>query len=137
MGAGALFAAERDRWPEHWQVADLEREEDFLLAILEPLEELRTVIPAMRTSPADGEDQVLVGVTDRRVVVIGRPGRSEASSTRVVDVIDVTHCATGSPRDQLLVPHRDGHLEFDIDVDAIARMWAHIDGIDRRAGRTA
>jgi hypothetical protein len=36
-----------------------------------------------------------------------------------------------------VVPHRDGRLEFDVDVDAIARMWAHIDGIDRRAGRTA
>ena len=86
MGAGALFAAERDRWPEHWQVADLDREEDHLLASLEPAEELRAVIPAMRTSIADGDEQVLIGVTDRRVVVVGRPGRSEATPIRVVDV---------------------------------------------------
>ena len=134
MGAGALFAAERDRWPEHWQVADLEREEDFLLAILEPAEELRAVIPAMRTSPADGEEQVLIGVTDRRVVLVGRRGRSEPRDAGV-ESIDVTDCATVAPRDQRVVPHHDGHLEFDIDVDAIARMWAHIDGIDRARRR--
>ena len=127
MGAGALFAAERDRWPEHWQVADLDREEDHLLAILEPEEELRAVIPAMRTSIADGDEQVLIGVTDRRVVLVGRGSRSETTPMRV---IDVTRCATVAPRDQQVVQHDDGHLELDIDVEAIARMWAQIDVID-------
>ena len=86
MGAGARFAAERDRWPEHWRVADLDLEEDFLLALLEPAEELRAVIPGMRTTPADGEEQVLVGVTDRRVVVVGRRKRSDREPLRVIDV---------------------------------------------------
>ena len=71
MGAGARFAAERDRWPEHWRVADLDMEEDVLLAMLEPAEELRAVIPGMRTTPADGEEQVL----DRRDRPAGRAHR--------------------------------------------------------------
>ena len=33
MGAGARLAAERDRWPEHWRVADLDLEEDQLLEL--------------------------------------------------------------------------------------------------------
>jgi hypothetical protein len=128
MGAGARFAAERDRWPEHWRVADLDREEDFLLELLEPSEELRAVVPAMRCRQAEGAEQVLVGVTDRRVVLIGRRARSEASP---VALVDVTDCAARAPRGQHVVPHHDGHLTFDVDAEALARLWAHIDDLDR------
>lgn len=119
MGAGARFAAERDRWPEHWRVADLELEEDGLLALLDPSEDLRSVVPAMRSTPADGVEQVLIAVTDRRVVIVAS-GR----------VIDVTACAPAAPRDGHVVPHDDGHVELDLDEDSIARMWAHVDALD-------
>jgi hypothetical protein len=130
MGAGARFAAERDRWPEHWRVADLDREEDLLLELLEPGEELRAVIPAMRCTPALGEEQALVGVTDRRVVLIGRRERSETSPVRLIDVTD---CARRAPRGEHVVPHDDGHLAFDIDEDALGRLWDRIDALERQA----
>jgi hypothetical protein len=129
MGAGARFAAERDRWPEHWRVADLDMEEDVLLAMLEPAEELRAVIPGMRTTPAAGDEQVLIGVTDRRVVLIGRRSRSDREPLRV---IDVTQCASTAPRGEKVVPHVDGQLAFDVDEESMSRMWAHIDEVDRQ-----
>jgi hypothetical protein len=128
MGAGARLAAERDRWPEHWRVADLEREEDLLLAMLEPAEEIRAVIPCMRSTPHDGDEQVLIGVTDRRVVLVGRTP-SDLERPRAIDVTD---CASTAPRGQRLLPHHGGHLELDSDDDAIARMWSQIDDVDRR-----
>jgi hypothetical protein len=130
MGAGARLAAERDRWPEHWRFADFDQEEDVLLELLEPAEELRAVVPGMRSTPTDGEEQVLIGVTNLRVVIVGRHRRSESAPLRVVDV---TRCASTAPRGQRVVPHHDGHLAFDIDEDAIARMWTQIDGVDRPA----
>lgn len=133
MGAGARFAAERDRWPEHWRVADLDREEDFLLALLGPAEELRAVIPGMRSTPAAGEEQVLIGVTDRRVVLIGRRERSEAAPVRLTDV---TVCAASAPRGGHVVPHDDGHLAFDVDAEALARVWTRIDDLARRGVTT-
>ena len=125
MGAGARFAAERDRWPEHWRVADLEVEEDGLLALLHPSEELRSVVPAMRSTPADGVEQVLIAVTDRRVVLVSRPGDDDEA----LRVIDVTSCAPVAPREGRLVPHHDGHVELDLDQESIARMWAHGDAV--------
>ena len=133
MGAGARFAAERDRWPEHWRVADLDMEEDVLLAMLEPAEELRAVIPGMRTTPADGEEQVLIGVTDRRVVLVGRRSRTDREPLRV---IDVTQCASTAPRGEKVVPHVDGHVAFDVDEASMTRMWAHIDEVDRQPPST-
>ena len=94
----------------------------------DPAEELRAVIPAMRSTPDDGDDQVLIGVTDRRVVLVERRRRSESEPLRVIDVTD---CASTAPRGQRLVPHSDGHLAFDVDEDAIARLWTHIDDVDR------
>ena len=45
MGAGARLAEERDRWPDHWRVADLEQEEEHLLDVLDPAEELLAAVP--------------------------------------------------------------------------------------------
>ena len=50
MGAGARLAEERDRWPDHWRVADLEPEEERLLDLLPAAEELRAAVPGLRTS---------------------------------------------------------------------------------------
>ena len=91
------------------------------------------MIPAMRTTPADGEEQVLIGVTDRRVVLVGRRrplrGDADAGGRRHRSAPRRRRAASS------VVPHVDGHLEFDLDEDAIARMWAHIDDIDRQPGR--
>ncbi len=127
MGAGAQMAAERDRWPDHWRTADLDIEQEGLLELLAPSEELVAVVPGMQSSPIDGESQVLIAVTDRRVVVIGR-SRTESSDLRVVDV---THCAETAPRFVKEVPHSNGHLTFDVDDASIARIWARIDDVHR------
>ncbi len=71
MGAGARLAEERDRWSDDWQIADLEPEGEHLLDLLELAEELRAVVPGVR----DGSlcrAPVLIGVTDRRILVVGR-----------------------------------------------------------------
>jgi hypothetical protein len=125
MGAGARMAAERDRWPDHWRVADLEIEEEGVLDLLQQDEELVAVVPGMRSAPEEGESQVLIAVTDRRVVVVGR-SRTEAKDLRVVDVTD---CSSTVPRESKRVPHFDGHLTFDLDDASIARIWAHIDDV--------
>ncbi len=122
MGAGARMAAERDRWPEHWRVADLDVEEEGLLDLLLDAEELRAVVPGTRTT-TDGDVQVLVGVTDRRVVVVGRGSRGAG-----LRVLDITGCATTANRD-IAVPYSDGEYAFDIDADAVARVWATIDQV--------
>jgi hypothetical protein len=127
MGAGARMAAERGLWPEHWRVADLDIEEEALLDLLQADEDLLAVVPGMRTTSADGENQVLIAVTDRRVVVIGR-SRTEAGRPRIVDV---TECSTTAPRHVREVPHFDGLLVFDLEAESIARMWARIDAVDR------
>jgi hypothetical protein len=125
MGAGARMAAERDRWPDHWRVADLEFEEEGVLDLLQQDEELVAVAPGMRSTPADGESQVLIAVTDRRVIVVGR-SRTEAADLRVVDVTD---CSATAPRETKRVPHFDGHLTFDLDDASLARIWARIDDV--------
>jgi hypothetical protein len=125
MGAGARMAAERDRWPVHWRVADLEIEEEGVLDLLQQDEELVAVVPSMRFTPTDGESQVLIAVTDRRVVVVGR-SRTEAPDLRVVDVTD---CSATVARGSKRVPHLDGHLTFDLDDASFARIWARIDDV--------
>ena len=124
MGAGARFAAERDRWPEHWRVADLDGQEDVLLAQLDPSEELRAVVPGLRGDDGDGRHEVLVGVTDRRVVLVGRAATSVDDPFQVFDITD---CTTTWPREERLLAHVDGDFAFDIDDDSVARVWATID----------
>jgi hypothetical protein len=125
MGAGALFAAERERWPEHWRVADLELESDVMLAFLDPTEEVRAVVPALRSTPRDGTRQALICVTDRRVVMVARD-RAGSESLRVEDV---TGCVGTVPREARVVAHDDGHVAFDVDEASIVRMWTTIDAL--------
>lgn len=124
MGAGARFAAERDRWPEHWRVADLEEHEDSLLALLQPSEELRAVVPGLRGVHRDCRHEVLVGVTDRRVVLVG-PDPSAGAER--FPVVDITQCTSTLPRGQRFLAHVDGDFDFDLDDDSVARVWATID----------
>jgi hypothetical protein len=127
MGAGARMAAERGLWPEHWRVADLDSEEEALLDLLQADEDLLAVVPGMRSTTVDGENQVLIAVTDRRVVVIGR-SKLAAGGPRIVDV---TECSTKAPRNEREVPHFDGLLVLDLEQESIARMWARIDALHR------
>ena len=71
MGAGARLAEERDRWEDHWRMVNLSVRASTCSTFLSPAEELRTAVPGLRTT-ADGESPVLVGITDRRVLVVGR-----------------------------------------------------------------
>ena len=125
MGAGARMAAERDRWPVHWRVADLEIEEEGVLDLLQQDEELVAVVPGMRSTPADGESQVLIAVTNRRVVVVGR-SRTEADRPAHRRRHGLQHAV---PRESKRVPHLDGHLTFDLDDASFARIWARIDDV--------
>ena len=126
MGAGARLAEERDRWEDHWRVVDLEQEGELLLDILLPSEELRTAVPGLRTA-ADGERAVLIGITDQRVLVVGRwwdaePGGGAGLRTEI-SVDDVTHHVyLFTPTASLEVA--GGTIKLDLDDDALDRLWA-------------
>ena len=60
-----------DKWTDDWQIADLEPEGEHLIALLELAEELRAVVPGVREG-SSGRAPVLIGVTDRRILVVGR-----------------------------------------------------------------
>jgi hypothetical protein len=119
------MAAERGRWPDHWRVADLDFEEEALLDLLEADEDLLAVVPGIRSNPTDGDQQVLIAATNRRVVLVSRSKRGSGA----LRVVDVTTCSCTAPRQAKEVPHRDGLLIFDVDDAAIARLWASIDDV--------
>jgi hypothetical protein len=126
MGAGARLAEERDRWEDHWRVVDLEQEGELLLDILLPSEELRTAVPGLRMA-ADGESAVLIGITDQRVLVVGRwwvaePGGGSRLRTEF-SVEDVTcHVYLSTPTASLEVA--GGTIKLDLDDAALDRLWA-------------
>ncbi len=132
MGAGARLAEERDRWEDHWRMVDLERESEHLLDLLSPAEELRTAVPGLRTA-ADGESPVLVGITDRRVLVVGR-WRADANEQRRpragVTVVDATpHVAAGLARTASIEMDSGDTISFDLDDHTMDRLWAAMDGL--------
>jgi hypothetical protein len=124
MGAGARLAEERDRWEDHWRVVDLEQEGEHLLDVLLPSEELRTAVPGLRTA-ADGASAVLIGITDQRVLVVGRWWDAEpggGSGLRDISVDDVTHRVyMSTPTASLEVA--GGTITLDLDGDALDRLW--------------
>jgi len=140
MGAGARLAEERDKWSDDWQIADLEPEGEHLIALLEMAEELRAVVPGVREG-SSGRAPVLIGVTDRRILVVGRwpvadvdpPLRDESRR----EVPRVTTAITAS-----LEEARDGrgtHLglpgaEFRLDPVALHRLWEHVAGWQGASG---
>ena len=121
MGAGARLAEERDRWPEQWRVADLEQEEEHLLDLLEPAEELRAAVPAV--PPEERRPPVLIGVTDRRLLLITRTGDG-------IDVIDATDCAPYVGRTGP-IPFRDQEIRLEVAEEHLSRLWALVDEIGR------
>lgn len=124
MGAGARLAEERGRWADHWRIVDLEQAGDRLLECLEPEEELRTAVPGFREREPHGADPVLIGVTDRRVLVVG-PGEPSATLDHV-GVADVTRAARRTFEGRTFtVVHDDlpgGEVEIDLEPADLARL---------------
>ena len=131
MGAGARLAEERDRWEDHWRMVDLEQEAEHLLSILSPAEELRTAVPGLRTA-ADGESPVLIGVTDRRALVIGRwrADAGEGSGLRAgISVVDLTPHVAGLRRVDSIAMETGDTIAFDLDDHTMDRLWASMDQV--------
>jgi hypothetical protein len=125
MGVGARLAEERDRWEDHWRMVDLEQESEQLLDSLYPSEELRTAVPGLLTTTG-GESPVLIGITDRRVLVVGRSRYAEPGGgpglRSAISVDDVTgHVSTSTPTASLQVA--GGTIQLDLDDDALDRLW--------------
>jgi hypothetical protein len=131
MGAGARLAEERDRWEDHWRLVDLERESEHLLDVLSPAEELRTAVPGLRTA-VDGESPVLIGITDRRVLVVGRlrPDVGERLGPPTgVSFVDVTPHVAGMRRVASIEMEDGGTIAFDLDDHTMDRLWKSMDGL--------
>lgn len=140
MGAGARLAEERDRWSDDWLVADLDQEAEHLLDLLERAEELRAVVPGLRVPRERADDSstwggapVLVGITDRRVLVVGRWPAADAdrrtSDGRVTSgqmMTAVTAVMRSDGGRGLDLPGSDA--ELDLDPVALDRLWSHLDG---------
>ena len=77
MGAGARLAEERGRWAADWLMVDLEPEAEQLLGLLGRTEELRVAVPSTCSNEALGPGPVLVGVTDRRILLVSRSSTVE------------------------------------------------------------
>ena len=129
MGAGARMAEERDRWADHWQVTDLDPEAEHLLDLLAPAEELRAAVPGRRTSMEFGGGPVLIGVTDRRVLVVGRWRAADPSWQVSVDdaTRPMAELAEGGSRVLAGIP--GGTIELDLDDSALERLWSHMAGL--------
>jgi hypothetical protein len=125
------LAEERDRWEDHWRLVDLEREGEHLLDNLSPREELRTAVPGLRTA-ADGESPVLIGITDRRVLVVGRQ-RADAGerlgAQPGVSVVDVTPHVAGLGRASSIEMADGDTIAFDLDDHTMDRLWESMDGV--------
>ena len=137
MGAGARLAEERDRWEDHWLMVDLDREGEHLLDLLSPTEELRAVVPGLRSAP-DGEGPVLVGITDRRALVIGRrpsTGTGDGSGpSHGFGVHDVTTRVAEFVRGTPMVVADGDTIELDLGELALDRLCISIDGLGPAVG---
>jgi hypothetical protein len=107
-------------------VVDLELEGEQLLDVLLPFEELRTAVPGLRTA-AEGASAVLIGITDQRVLVVGRwwdaePGGGSGLRTEM-SVDDVTRYVDMSMR-MTSFEVAGGTIKLDLDDDALDRLWA-------------
>lgn len=139
MGAGARLAEERDRWPVDWQVADLDQEGEHLLDLLAGAEELRAAVPALRiacgSDGAAAPASVLIGVTNRRVLVVGRWPVADTDQRPHEDRFDCRGRLTSVAADvrrhddgpRLVLPGDDAELE--LDPSSLERVSAHLDTI--------
>lgn len=128
MGAGARLAEERGRWSDQWRIVDLDLASERLLDSLDPGEELWTAVPGFRNQAPHHEDAVLIGVTDRRVLVVGADGASPTADR--VGVADATRAMTRIVEDgtftvRLGMP--GGDVEIDLDPVDLVRLRELVD----------
>ena len=141
MGAGARLAEERDKWSDDWQIADLEQEGEHLVALLELAEELRTVVPGVREG-SWCRAPVLIGVTDRRILVVGRWPAADADQGSHDDPLHEVPMYVTTALTASLEEARDGRgtrlglpgAEFRLDPVALDRLWEHVDGRQGASG---
>ena len=117
MGAGARMAAERDRWPEHWRVADLDMRGGASCSTCSSRpRSCGRWSRACAPRPPTARSQVLIGVTDRRVRARRAPRATETEPT--CGVVDVTDCAPTAPRESRRSCRTStGTSTFDLDED--------------------
>jgi hypothetical protein len=127
MAAGARLATERGFWPEAWRVADLEPEEERLLDELETGEELCAAVPAFVSGYRDIDVPALVGVTERRLLLLTR------SADGTVAVTDATRCARHLDR-TAPIPFRDRELRLDGNIEHVARLWSLVEELGAASG---
>lgn len=133
MGAGARLAEERDRWGGHWLVVDLEMEGEHLLELLGPGEELRAAVPGFRDAWPHGEDPVLIGVTDRRVLVIGRRATPGGEQLAIEDVTQAVTALVAAETLTGVVLGIDGGT-VTLDQADLARLREYVAGPGSVAG---
>lgn len=132
MGAGARLAEERDRWPDEWQVTDLEQEAEHLLELLDRTEELRAAVPGYRISGANRvrtvrtSAPVLVGITDRRVLVVGRWPVADADRRPSIEEDHAMSSVTVLVRadGRLELP---GDAELDLEPCLVSHLRTHVE----------
>lgn len=133
MGAGARLAEERGRWADHWHVVDLDQASERLLDSLDPGEELRTAVPGFREREPHGVDPVLIGITDRRVLVVGS-GTASANGDHVA-VADATRAMSrvvaGRTFTVVLSDLPGGEVELDLDPADLLRLRELVDELGR------
>jgi hypothetical protein len=118
-------------------MVDLDQEGEHLLDLLFPTEELQAAVPGLRTAP-DGESPVLIGVTDRRALVIGGRRRGETGSgtgfQSGIGVDDVTTWVAGFVRGAPMVVADGDTIALDLDDHALDRLWRSMDELATAAG---
>lgn len=152
MGSGARLAQERDGWAAEWRTADLDQEGEHLLGILESAEELRAAVPGVRVALVDGATQrdegdgaggtarrliaarrhrpVLIAVTDRRILVVGREDGGVGLVTSTTARFEQ---ARGDMRTGLALLDHDDVLELDLAArDRLADLLGDQGANDRR-----
>jgi hypothetical protein len=113
-----------------------EPEIEHLLDSLDPAEELRAAVPGSRSAPNEARP-VLIGVTNRRMLVIGRRPAVAGNSGTIVQtpptVDHVTLLVRTFARD---VPMEvaGGTIELDLDADALDRLCRHLARLDGATG---
>jgi hypothetical protein len=113
-------------------MVDLEQEGEHLLELLSPAEELRAAVPGLRCVPG-GERPVLIGITDRRALVIACSEGKEAGRGHGFrlgfGVDDVTTRVAGFARGARMEVAGGDTIELDLGENALSRLRASVDGL--------
>lgn len=128
MGVGARLAEERGRWAQEWHATDLDLESERLLDHLVPGEELRTAVPGLRVREPQRPDPVLIGVTDRRIVVVGPGMAAGGRDIGVADAVAIDpldRCAPCTVRFRLAAS--SAVVDVELDPFALTQLREQVD----------